>query len=933
MSLFRSRDWWSTTCGSDEQFDNGCLCVANIDNASDGLVKIVVGSFSGLLRVFAPHAILHDNGSLGSPRTDNLLLEARLAEPILQVEAGKFVFSSENIHLAVLHPRKFSIYSISESPASVEYGSHHQLGLMYQHNLQRSAFRFTVGPFGKVKGRDFVCVLSLDGTLSFFEQESFTFSRFLPGALLPGPLAYNLRTDSFLVVSSSFHLEAFKYQVLAAASSSSSDHQDQQNIQTGKKVQVDWSYNLGEGALDVSLIHSKTNPTLIYILGERHLFCIKDTGALKFMKKLEFHPSSFHAYAHGIEGTVFVMITSHTGMMTLYQDVTLRWAMQLPFIPVQLCRINLRGLQGGILSLREDGQLACSYLGTNPTAYTPPAVVSRDINYVETDKELMELYKVINAAHKTGAPLAQQTNVPLTLCVTLADELDFSAPTESHTAIKMQSSNSPSITLKICLKLELPLDRIQVTCSFEDGFVVSEPLHHFYDISDDTTFTTKVQLSDGFVPSTLSGVFVAVCSNALGVPSVVQSSVQLPLKLCVSSYIPQKDADFKITINTNKSSFKLSDIFPEFVSSSDKTSSASQALGFQYYGGPTVTLLAAKSSSRYRLQSDCFGAMSILVQELLTRLQKLSLKVAGGESLVCSSSSLLPFQEFYCVVNKHLQNRQKSFAYEKRLSQLAAQFRVIQKRLLAKFKEKTTAPLNNLDMLLESTYRQILSTSDAMEAHQHVLKMSLCNLNASARLLTILMKMCSSLSDADFELVQNIMCPPVAEETNQGWEELVTAGLQHVLKTVLSHPNHEYVAHDHQLTMPEDIENLKKQISAVDSIMNKGTITEENESKPLENFGSLLKPSQSDSESEEEDNIPLGSQFGERRRQPSAPSYERPKLNEEGAADKTDVVQSPPHFMNPVTETDIIDDHLKDIDKLPDIHTIPFDESNQIEEF
>lgn len=121
-----------------------------------------------------------------------------------------------------------------------------------------------------------------------------------------------------------------------------------------------------------------------------------------------------------------------------------------------------------------------------------------------------------------------------------------------------------------------------------------------------------------------------------GVPSVVQSSVQLPLKLCVSSYIPQKDADFKITINTNKSSFKLSDIFPgssfeasrgrnhihllfrtpaysflfaEFVSSSDKTSSASQALGFQYYGGPTVTLLAAKSSceeSLFVFDSSCY---------------------------------------------------------------------------------------------------------------------------------------------------------------------------------------------------------------------------------------------------------------------------------------------------------------------------------------
>jgi Bardet-Biedl syndrome 9 protein len=37
MSLFKARDWWSTTVGEEEEFDQGCLCVANIDNSSNEL--------------------------------------------------------------------------------------------------------------------------------------------------------------------------------------------------------------------------------------------------------------------------------------------------------------------------------------------------------------------------------------------------------------------------------------------------------------------------------------------------------------------------------------------------------------------------------------------------------------------------------------------------------------------------------------------------------------------------------------------------------------------------------------------------------------------------------------------------------------------------------------------------------------------------------
>ena len=36
MSLFKAREWWSTTSGYEEFHDTGCLCVANIDNNTAG---------------------------------------------------------------------------------------------------------------------------------------------------------------------------------------------------------------------------------------------------------------------------------------------------------------------------------------------------------------------------------------------------------------------------------------------------------------------------------------------------------------------------------------------------------------------------------------------------------------------------------------------------------------------------------------------------------------------------------------------------------------------------------------------------------------------------------------------------------------------------------------------------------------------------------
>lgn len=71
--------------------------------------KIVVGSFSGLLRIFN----VNGSDSLSGYQISDLLLELELKHPIIQLLVGLFLAASDKLHLAVLHPRKLSVYSVA----------------------------------------------------------------------------------------------------------------------------------------------------------------------------------------------------------------------------------------------------------------------------------------------------------------------------------------------------------------------------------------------------------------------------------------------------------------------------------------------------------------------------------------------------------------------------------------------------------------------------------------------------------------------------------------------------------------------------------------------------------------------------------------------------------------------------------------------------
>uniref|UniRef100_A0A671VQY4 Bardet-Biedl syndrome 9 n=1 Tax=Sparus aurata TaxID=8175 RepID=A0A671VQY4_SPAAU len=737
MSLFKARDWWSAVLGEGEEFDQGCLCVGDVDNSGSGHDKVVVGSYMGMLRIFSPHA----NKSTEGVPVEAQLLEVQLQNAIIQVEVGKFVSCSDLLHLAVLHPRKLSVYSVSGTAGNVEHGDQYQLKLVYEHNLQRTACNMTYGTFGGVTGHHSLCIQSMEGMLMFFEQDSYSFGRFLPGFLLPGPLVYNPRTDSFLTVSSARQLESYKYETLAVATEAESRQDPDLPLKTGgKRLTPDWTFVLGEQALDLCVPSFSHSSASIFVLGERNLYCLRDNGQIRFMKKLEFNPSCFLPYTSVTDGTTNLLMGNHTNMLLVYQDVTLKWAAQLPYVPVAVRIANFPDLKGVVISLSSSGHLLCSYMGTDPSFFSTPKVDAREADYEQVDAEMKKLQKFIREATRTQG------------------------------------------------------------------------------IGSSTVVAFSAFLNGRYPPADLTGDVTVSYSSPTGVPRVLQSRFSLPLGLVCVPSSPAKTTKFKITVDTNQAPVDLDSIFPE-----DKDGNS---LAFQFLSGAKVTVLASKTSQRYRIQSDSFEDMWLVVKELVRRFDRHFSKL-GVKDFKKSFSGPLPLQEYFLSVDHHFQLRVSAQQYQDLLSERAVQFRAIQRRLLTRFKDKTPAPLQNLDTLLDATYSQVMALAEAAEENRALLEEAFVRLRSATHLLVLLMSLWQGLTPDQTAILEATLLPLLQDTPQLGWEESCDAAVSHLLRSCLSRSSKDQATSLAQaggpvLGLPRDTARLKKHITLLCDRIGKG---------------------------------------------------------------------------------------------------------------
>ncbi|GIM12857.1 hypothetical protein Vretimale_16089, partial [Volvox reticuliferus] len=882
MSLFKARDWWQTQCGHGEEFDMYCLLVANIDNDPTGQVKIVTGSFTGFLRIYLPR----DRGY----KAEDLLLETELeGGPVLALAAGRFT-GSGGLQLAVLHPRKLSVYAV----ASQGGGSYLQLARLYDHWLEHTAANMTYGPFNGVQGCDYICVQSYDGQLYFFEAEAQAFTRYLPNFLVPGPLAYVDVSDTFITCTAAMELEAYKYKVIAAASAEkiaapTKDLMSPSGASSAgtatasttaaaagtKRMQADWRVVLGEAAIDIRVgrFSQGLSPHQadIVVLGEHNLFVLSSAGQITFQKRLEYHPACCTTYpvpgAKTPGGAENLLVATHTKALLVYRTSVLSWAAKADLQPVAVAVADFPTMRGAVVILDDGGGLAVCYMGTEPLLNPVGFNEGKELDYDAIAREHRQLAQVIRE-HGGGAgggrlvdppeKLIMRAQVPHRLDLPRGHSLNGEGLEDLSSLSSAAGGKRLTVKLYLALQGGFAAENLTLSITAPEPLTPVAPEIVVPNVSVNPVEPTValISLATGSgLPSSATAFVVATYSTLAGEPRSQRLDVALPLCAFCQVIPPVKNAEYKVTLSTNRAPPPLGSLFEDVLAAAPPgvaqalsggaaAMSAGAALGlgggsgssgtatvlsFQFYGGAgDVTILVSKAGGRYRIQSDVLEAMWLIAAELAARLAQYYTEAEAGlppaseGPFAVSYEDALPLDDFFEVVEQHFTVRQRVAQLRTQLEDRAVQFRNVEKRLLMRFKDKNPAPLNQLDLLMDETYDSIMDLGSAMEAAQTELAVRSRQLSGCVQLLLLLVRWRFALNEAEFTVLKASISPQIIDGSEIGWEETTEAAMTHLLRTCLAKSAKEQAVQVTPLSAAKDTQRLRKHISLVLERMARG---------------------------------------------------------------------------------------------------------------
>jgi len=363
-----------------------------------------------------------------------------------------------------------------------------------------------------------------------------------------------------------------------------------------------------------------------------------------------------------------------------------------------------------------------------------------------------------------------------------------------------------------------------------------------------------------FVPSSLQVEVVAAFSTSRNEPRTATVAFRLPLSLVGRVVAPQKHCQYMFTLDSNRASAPplttlFADVLEPALQENAELERAANIMTLLFHGSRVdVTALVSSKSGRCRLQSRCFEALSLLSEELVHRLKnyfeqqdakdkdsdkdKSSASASASASSSASSSSssasasshlpfkmqfseLLPLLDYFSLIDKHFAQRKRVEALRDELAQAALQFRVIQKRMLARFKDKNPTPLNQFDKILQKAYDYLQDTAQDMQTAQDTLSVIANQLSCATRLMNLLISFKYELDEENAAVLRHSLSPIVYDNLEMGWEEITDTALTYLLRTTLT-KNVRENAVVKPLAPATDTAALRKHIQLVCERLGKG---------------------------------------------------------------------------------------------------------------
>lgn len=146
----------------------------------------------------------------------------------------------------------------------------------------------------------------------------------------------------------------------------------------------------------------------------------------------------------------------------------------------------------------------------------------------------------------------------------------------------------------------------------------------------------------------------------------------------------------------------------------------------------------------------------------------------------------LPFKDLFDILDERRNIAQSYKRVAEELEQKTNQLLLIQKRLLTRYKEKNSAPLNNLNVLLESSVEDLILQAKEFEELQLMYKKNSQKVTISFKIILSLLGMRFPISEDGMQLLLKYLPTRVESSYEEiGWIEIIDAHILYMLKNVL----------------------------------------------------------------------------------------------------------------------------------------------------
>ena len=762
MSIFESKEFWSTTVSKnkEEEFDRNSISTGILEQSKKTCIS--VGSFSGNLHIYIP--------SFGDNTPNTLKFSKKFEEPILQTEIGNYSRANNNIEqLAILLIHRLIVIKFRDFKPGND-------SIEYEHKLKRNGHNLIKARVGD-KNYDIIFVQSIDGAISIYEGENFINMVVLSEVIFPGQMGYLNQKDSLIISNTAYEIECYSFNSLATLKNDNAS-------QIVKSFNHIWKVNLGELSTQMQVIYNNINKREeIVVLSETLLNLINSNGTLLYQKKLDFEPMCFYAYNitddNYIKNQIFdlmCLISSTYHHIMIYKGFQLAWVAKVFDTPIYISLNNFENIQSLIVTLNEFGNLNVLYLGMEKIKNIK-LIKTKDIDPKKMIKEREKLSQIIDSYEKGNFINDKKNGLKINA---LVHKDIFYSKTKDENKVFYKDNYGKILESMVQLEFEYgsqEADDIHVNIICPYNIVCDDPIFVISSlgaksnnkIKRNLKFRVIEQYDPTFNSIDVYASYYAVEKNE----KIIKSSYisfELPLGLFVKVENEAKNnLKYLITLESDKPSVKINELFNDLDQSFpdyDLIKNKTHSCLFIYPNKKEVAVNLGKANGAYNIESDNFESILFIANQIVNRLKE------KYKDINCWINDKFKIKDYFMRVRDHYDIIQRKKELLQNLEKYTSLYTNLQKNLLNKYQKKTPPKLSNIDFFLKNVYKDIVAESESVQKANNEIKLIYRDIYIWTETIIYLTKLRARLNEEEYNLLKSVFPLDNINNNENTWEDV-----------------------------------------------------------------------------------------------------------------------------------------------------------------